>query len=85
MVTTFVAVAVHELLTSREAQLITQAAKDKAQSTALDVSSAARCDLLISQARAAGQTTPSCANQPRRSQTLDGSGVASVLIREAFD
>jgi apolipoprotein N-acyltransferase len=86
MAVTFVAVASYELLTSKEARLITQAAKDRAHSAALDVSSAARCDLLISQARAAGQPLPPCATQQRpANKSLDSGEVASALIQDAFD
>jgi hypothetical protein len=83
---TFLAVAAYQLATSSEAKLLSQAARDRARAAALDASTAARCDLLVSEARARSQPLPSCAKDRTGSSSSAGSGdVASTLLKAALD
>lgn len=64
-VVTFVAVAAWQIMTSSEVRMIAGAARDTAQAAALEVSTAAKCERLIAEARAKGQFLPACAaNRP---------------------
>jgi hypothetical protein len=63
MIATFVTVAAYELVTSTDAKLVAQAAKDRTRATTLGMATSAKCDRQISEAKAAGQAPPACAEQ----------------------
>jgi hypothetical protein len=93
MAASFAAVAAYELFTSEDAKLVAQAAKDRTRATTLAMSTDAKCDRLVSEARAAGQPLPSCAEQsPPQESASTGSGdefdmaaIVETIIKAAAD
>lgn len=81
---TFVAVAAWEIMTSSEVRMVAGAARDRAHATALEASTAAKCDRLIAEARAKNQFLPACASQQRPSTPTSGE-LAGALLKAAID
>lgn len=86
-VVTFVAVAAWQVMTSSEVRLIAGAARDRAHATALEASTAARCDRLIAEARARNQFLPACASQPAAKGRVgtDTDVIVGHIVKAAID
>jgi hypothetical protein len=81
---TFVAVAAWEIMTSSEVKMIAGAARDRAHATALEVSTAAKCDRLIAEAKANGQFLPACASN-RQPSSVSADEAVGALVKAAID
>jgi hypothetical protein len=80
MIFTFASVVAFELVTSTDAKLVAQGARDTSRAKALSFSTKAKCDRLVSEAQAVGDPLPPCAAQSKRkSDTSDGSVLEATV------
>ena len=90
MVASFLSVAAYEMVTSNEAKMVAQAARDNARSAALNMSTSAKCDRLISEAKVAGDPMPPCASRLGKaaadeSSQIDVAAIFKAVIKIAAD
>lgn len=85
MVGTFASVAAYEMLTSNEAQMVAQAAKDQAHATALNMQTDAKCDREVSEARASGAPMPPCAARLKDQKGSTGDKAWEKAVDTALD
>ena len=87
MLATFLIVAAHELVTSQDARLVAQAAKDRTRATTLGMATDAKCDREVVEAKAAGQPVPACAQEPaepgKEEDSIDAGAILEGLIKAA--
>jgi hypothetical protein len=83
-VVTILIVAGFQILRSDDAKLLTQAAKDKTRAIALSAAKTAECDRLMSEARAAAQQMPPCADKhANKASTTDAAIAAGVEVAKS--